>query len=165
MSTPSVPGADLQNADKLEVGSWAEDDGGKSLVFVKGREFGRVVFEIYDLGTTPVMFYQDAMLESEFKTEFSFPPVGKSKVRWTWHDKTAFPWDRVMKRFSTPVPVHADVDEQLSAAQQVAADLKLRGRALEEEEVTPHVEQRRRRGYAIMDRLMESLGRIVEKDK
>ena len=113
MSTQSVPGADPKNLDKLDVGCWAEDKKGTSLLHVIGHE----VFQIYDLNERPPLFYQDAMLEAEFKSYFSTPPVGKSKTKWKRHDKTTFPWDRVMKRLSGKVPVHADVQDHMSVGE------------------------------------------------
>lgn len=160
MATNSVPGADAKNLDKLDIGCWAEDDQKTSLIFVAGRETGRVVYQMYDL--VDGYFYNDAMLEADFKSRFSVPPVGNSPHRWTWHDKTPFPWDRVMSRFQRPVPQFSDVEDQLSTAQKVAQALGLRGRKLTEEDVTPQVEQRRRRGYAIMDRIAEVVGRIMD---
>lgn len=160
MATTDVPGANPKNRDALDIGCWAEDDQDTSLLHVVGREHGQVIYQMYDL--TNGMFYQDAMLEQDFKATFSHPPTGQSAERWTWHDKTTFPWDRVMKRIDRPVPQHADVMDQLTAAAHVAERLNIEGRRLDDDEVTPHVEQRRRRGYAIMDRIADAIGRFVE---
>lgn len=162
MSTQSVPGADPKNLDKLDVGCWAEDKKGTSLLHVIGHEGGSVVFQIYDLNERPPLFYQDAMLEDEFKSYFSTPPVGKSKTKWKWHDKKSFPWDQVMKRLSGKVPVHADVQDHMSVAKKIAKKLGLRGRKLAEADVTPKTQDARDRGMAIISRLAEALGRIAE---
>lgn len=169
MATKAVPGADKKNFDQLAVGCWAEDDeaqdvqtSGGSLLFVAGFENGQVVYQMYDLDNG--MFYSDAMVERDFKDFFSVPPIGKSKVKWTWHDKTAFPWDRVMKRFQRPVPQHADVLDHLSSAERVARDLNLRGRTLREDDVSHQVEDDRTRGMAIISSIAESLGRAFRRE-
>jgi len=150
MSTHDVPGANPANADVLAAGCWAEHDDG-SLIFVKGTEGGQIVYEIYDVGQDPPVKYQDAMRELAFQDQF------RSFDEWTWHDKTPFPWSRVMKTFDKPRPEHADVHEELSAAARVAESLRLRARDLTEEEVTPRTEQRRRKGRSIMERLERAL--------
>jgi hypothetical protein len=162
MATQAVPGADPRNLDDLSVGCWAEDKDRTSLIHVIGHEGGSVVFQLYDLHEDPSLYYQDAMMEDEFKDFFSVPPVGSSDVPWTWHDKTTFPWDRVMKRFSGKAPQYADVQDHLSVAQKIAQKLGLRGKRLAKEEVTPQVEQRRNRGMAIIERIAESVGKMVE---
>jgi hypothetical protein len=156
MATQDVPGANPRNADKLDVGCWAEADGGRSLIHVIGHEAGSVVFQIYDLDQDPVLFYQDAMRKKEFKKFFSSPPTGKSDIAWTWHDKTSFPWDQVMKRLSGKAPVHADVGDQLSMATRVAERLKLKGRKLDPRDVSPMVDEERVVG-TVMKRIGEAL--------
>lgn len=169
MATKAVPGADKKNFDSLDVGCWAEDEDaqdpsvvGGSLVFIAGFENGQVVYQMYDLANG--MFYQDAMLKKDFKSFFSVPPIGSSKVEWTWHDKTPFPWNRVMKRFTRPAPHHADVIEQLSAAERVAQDLNLRGRELEEQDISHNIDQDRTRGMAIIEAIAEAVGRVVRRE-
>jgi hypothetical protein len=162
MATDAVPGADPKNLDTLSVGCWAEDAKQTSLVLVVGHEGGSVVFDLYDLDQQPPLFYRDAMIEEEFKRFFSVPPTGKSDIRWTWHDKTNFPWDRVMKRLSTKAPQHADVEEQLTVAQRVAQKLGLRGRKLAEEDITARSTDRRTRGMAVLEKIADVLGAVVE---
>jgi len=156
MSTQDVPGANVANKDELAAGCWAEHEDG-SLLFVKGTENGQVVYELYDVSADPVMNYQDAMRESAFKTKFSFPPIGMSAEKWTWHDKTPFPWDRVMKFMSSPAPRHSDVHDQLSAAARVAESLRLKGKELKEDAVEHMTERTAKRGVAIMERLQRAL--------
>ena len=129
MATQDVPGANPANHDTLAVGNWAEHSDG-SLIFVQGTENGRVVFQLYDVAQMPPVYYQDAMTDVDFKAAFSFPPVGKSAEKWTWHNRTPMPWSRVMKGFDKPVPMHADVGDQLTAASRVAESLKLRAQRL-----------------------------------
>lgn len=161
MSTQDVPGANPANNDELAAGSWAEHDDG-SLLFVKGTEAGQVVYELYDLDQDPPVYYQDAMLEDAFKTSFSYPPVGTSSDKWTWHDKTPFPWARVMKTFDKPRPVHADVHDTLSAAARVAKSLRLRAQDITEEEIGPRTEQVRAKGKSIFERLERALEAFAE---
>jgi len=165
MSTTAVPGADPKNLDQLDQGCWAEDAGQTSLVHVIGHEHGSVVFQLYDLSETPIIFYQDAMLAKDFKDFFSVPPFGTSDVTWTWHDKTNFPFDRVMKRFSSKTSHHADVQDQLSIVQKIAQKLHMTGSRLAKEELTAQVEQQRSRGEAIIEVIGEALGKIKEQLK
>lgn len=162
MATSSVPGADPKNFDELHPGCWAEGDDGASLIYVLGYENGQVVFQLYD--TSDGLYYQDAMIEDEFKAMFSFPPVGTSKDKWTWHDKTPFPFDRVMKRFRRPAPQHADVEaEEESVARKIARRLKIRGRRIDKSSITAQTnEEAKRAGYEIMDRIATALGRLVQ---
>ncbi len=156
MATQDVPGAKASNGDTLAVGAWSEDKAGTSLMFVAGLENDQVVYQMYDL--TNGMFYQDAMLEKDFKKEFS----GKD---WTWHDKTSFPWNRVMARFNRPVPQHADVEDQLTTAGKVAKALHLRGRKLTEADVTARSEELRARGFEVMGTIAEAIGKFMERGK
>lgn len=100
MSTLDVPGANPVNGDTLKVGCWALADDGKSYVFVESTENGRVVFLIFDTTKEPVVEYRDAMSSDQFNQYFS---IGKNNgtsppIKWTWHDKSPFPWDIVIKR-------------------------------------------------------------------
>jgi hypothetical protein len=156
--TNDVPGANPVNADKLDTGCWAEHDDG-SLIFIKGVEGDQVVYEIYDLATDPPVYYQDAMREAEFKKAFSAAPVGTSKDTWKWHDKSAFPWGKVMKTFDKPRPVNADVHDILSAAARVAQSLRLRAQKLTPSDVKPSEEQELpKAGQAIVERIQKAIG-------
>ena len=162
MATADVPGANPANADVLAAGCWAEHSDG-SLMYVKGTEGGQVVYELYDLAQDPPVYYQDAMREQAFKDAFSYPPNGKSADKWTWHDKTPFPWHRVMKTFDKPRPVHADVHDTLSAAARVAQSLRLRAQKLQPEEVT-HLSPQEvpKGGRGIADRIQRALDAFLE---
>lgn len=161
MSTNDVPGANPANKDVLASGCWAEHNDG-SLIFVKGTENGQVVYEIYDIAQDPPVYYQDAMREQAFKDQFSFPPVGTSAVEWTWHDKTPFPWNRVMKTFDKPHPTAASAGDILSAAARVADSLKLRAQKLTAETVEPKTEQVRTRTRSILERFERALEAFAE---
>lgn len=156
MATSDVPGANPKNADKLATGCWAEHKDG-SLLFVKGTEGGQVVYELYDVAQAPPVYYQDAMREDAFQKAFSAPPFGSSSEDWTWHDKTAFPWSRVMKSFDKPVPVPADVHDTLSAAARVAESLRLKAQRVQEEAVGAQQEQVVRKGRGIAERIERAI--------
>lgn len=161
MATDDVPGANPANADVLKSGCWAEHSDG-SLLFVKGTENQQVVYELYDLAQDPPVYYQDAMREEAFKKAFSYPPVGTSPEKWTWHDKTPFPWAKVMKTFDKPRPVHADVHDTLSAAARVAQSLRLRAQKLSPEQVEPSTERTASRGRAIVERIQRAIDAFME---
>jgi len=152
MATHDVPGSNPANQDVLSAGCWAEHDDG-SLVYVKGTERDQVVYEIYDVAQDPPVFYQDAMNKDAFESQFSY----NDNIKWLWHDKTPFPWDRVMRTFDKPRPEYADVADQLTAADKVAQSLKLRAQRVEQEEITPRTEQRRRHARSVTERLMSAL--------
>lgn len=106
-------------------------------------------------------------------------PKGKSKIRWTWHDKTPFPWDRVIKAGVRPGPRRAsaedhlseaariaesmrdkglvDEDTPLTAAQRVAQDLKMRGEALDEGRYSHRLDKVIRRARRMHERLGKAL--------
>jgi hypothetical protein len=154
MSTNDVPGYNLANADTLAMGCWAksanDDD---SYIFVESVENGRVIFLIFDTSKGRVVEFRDAMDEASFKRTFSWDPT-KAATKWTWHDKTPFPWDIVIKEGARPGAraasagdvlgdaqdiadvlrdrIIGDDDTVESAASRVAADLGLRGRAVSE---------------------------------
>lgn len=156
MATHDVPGANPANADELAALNWAEHKDG-TLLFVKGTEGGKIVFDIFDLAREPVMYYTDAMPELRFKKYFNHGPAGTRKDEWTWHDKTTFPWDRVMKRLGRPQPQHADVADQLTAAERVARDLGKRGRELTEEDVAHFTPREYPASRGVMRRLRDAM--------
>ena len=160
MATQDVPGANAANADVLHTGCWGEHSDG-SLLLVKGTENNQVVYELYDVAEEPPVYYQDAMREEEFKKAFSFPPVGTSAEKWTWHDKIEFPWHKVMKTFDKPRPIHADVHETLSAAARVAKSLRLRQQKLTPEQIEPQTERVTPKGKAIIERIQRAIEVLI----
>ncbi len=130
MSTPDVPGANPANKDILTIGCWAENDDG-SLIFVEGLEAGTVVYSIFDV-PEPKVEYRDAMSEKGFKEQFSWKPGdGDTKDKWTWHDKTPFPWDRIMGDFPAGQR-SSSANKVMTAAQRVAEKLDLRAEKIRE---------------------------------
>lgn len=127
MSTNDVPGSVLANRDVLAMGCWAEHDDG-SLVFVESVEGGRVVFSVFDMAVEPKVEYRTALPEDGFKERFSWDPHrddDDDNIRWTWHDKTRFPWETVMASFPAGEK-YVSAHDQETAAQRVARSLDLR---------------------------------------
>ena len=96
MSTNDVPGAVKRNHDDLHQECWAEADDG-SLLRIEGITRGKVYFTLYD-PKDPGFKYVTGMVEDEFKRHFSFDPkkTGSLAIKWTWHDKTPWPFERVI---------------------------------------------------------------------
>lgn len=137
MATDTVPGAKPENADKLARGCWAEHADGSMIYVVDKDENDRIIFMMYDLNLDPPQFWTHAMALKEFEKQFTFDPKGKiplSDVRWTWHDKTPMPWERVMKVIKSPTP-QMSVTDALSAAARLAKSLQARMGKLDEEHV------------------------------
>lgn len=123
MSTNDVPGANSSNNDTLAMGCWAEKDD-DSFVFVLSTENKEVIFTIFDLSVSPPVQGNDKMPEKEFKEFFSYDG---SNVKWTWHDKTPFPWDRIIQKGARDGQMPAaSAHDQLSAAAQTADALGLK---------------------------------------
>ena len=156
MSTPDVPGYNPSNGDKLHVGCWAETKD-KSLIFVKGIEHDRVVYELYDLNQNPILRYQHAMSTADFEKEYSFS-AGKSGIKWTWHDKSEFPWDRVIKAGLPEGFEYASAVDQLSAAAKVAQSLGLKAENFNVDSVAHLSTRRVRKIGKLMDRISQILG-------
>lgn len=155
MSTDDVPGHNPANNDKLATGCWAEHKDG-SLVFVLGNEANRVIFVVFDMSRDPVIEYKDSMPEINFKREFSWNGT-KDKIRWTWHDKTPFPWDKVIAEGARDGFQYASAGGLMTAAQRVAESLSMRGRELDRAGYEHLQEQELSRTGAIFARLDKAL--------
>lgn len=121
MSTNDVPGFNPNNNDDLHGGCWAEHADG-TLLYVLGTENHRVLYELFDLSDPKdTVEFRDAMPQKQFEKDFSYDAGNSSSVKWTWHDKTLFPWDRIMKNFKQGVkPVAAEtVIEQADKIKRV----------------------------------------------
>ena len=73
----------------------------------------------------------------DFKAAFSWQPEKPSKkaksvpqIKWTWHDKTRFPWERVIKDGAKDGMRFACAADLRNAAERVADSLKLRAQAI-----------------------------------
>lgn len=161
MSTNDVPGANPKNQDVLAMGCWAEHEDG-SLIVVEAVEAGSVVYSIFDVAKSPPVEYRGAMPEQGFKDQFTWKAKGKgskgkTNEQWTWHDKTPFPWDRVMRDFPEGTRSVSATDE-MAAAQRVAQSLQLRaGEVQERHGITPTMQ---RAATKIMEGIAEAIGTL-----
>lgn len=164
MATNDVPGANPSNADQLRMGCWAEHEDG-SLIFVKSVEGSRVIYELYDVASNPIVQYTDAMPEEGFKTQFSWDPKKKDSIKWTWHDKTGFPWDRVIKSGAKDGTNFASAQDQISAAARVALSMALRGKDVDPDTMKHLMESVTPSGRGIIDKLQAAIDGLPSKDK
>jgi len=124
MSTHDVPGANPSNNDELAMGAWAEHDDG-SLIFVESTEGDRVIYSMFDMAKTPPVEYRDAMAQPTFEKTFSFG--NDLNEVWTWHDKTPFDWNKIIKAGGQDGPRHAFAEHVETAADRVRDSLRLHG--------------------------------------
>jgi len=118
MSTNDVPGYKAVHQDQLAMGCWAEHADG-SLIVVESTEGGRVVYSIFDMEKQPVTEYRDAMAEGAFKKAFSWNPKDPASEKWTWHDKTPFPWDRIIRAGARDGTRYASAEDHITAAERI----------------------------------------------
>jgi len=158
MSTNDCPGYKQENRDELAAGCWAEHADG-SLIFVEGTEGGRVVYSIFDMDKKPIVEYRDAMAEGAFKKAFSWDPLKEKGLRWTWHDKTLFPWDRIIKSGGQDGTRYASAEAQLTAAEQVRRSREIhRGRAVDTEEIAKtRVDRTGQKAKAVLRRIQRAI--------
>jgi hypothetical protein len=159
MSTNDVPGAKLQNNDELAMGCWAEHEDG-SLIFVESTEGGRCIYSIFDM-TTPVIEFRDSMAVGAFKKMFSWDPKNPKSEKWTWHDKTPFPWDRIIRAGHKDGSRHASAEDLLSAAERVRRSREIhRGREVDVEEVASRIDQIGEKAEGIIKRLQRAISNL-----
>lgn len=164
MSTNDVPGYDEDNNDELAMGSWAEHEDG-SLILVESTENERVVYSVFDTGTEPITEYRDAMPQDDFQEHFSWSAEAKSKRgrkkdKWTWHDKTPFPWDRIIKEGARDGMRFATAKDQLRAAARVAKSRKLRGHPFDPEKHEHLLEQVGPKGKGVIARIQGAINAL-----
>jgi len=162
MSTNDVPGANPANNDELAMGCWAEHDDG-SLILVESTEGDRVIYSMFDLSKSKPVEYRDAMPKAIFEKTFSYDADdddgGAPGVIWTWHDKTPFPWDRVIKAGAEDGPRDVSAEDTLSAAARVAESLRLRGERISRD-LGHRAETVVRRSGGIWDKLSRALAEL-----
>jgi hypothetical protein len=171
MSTNDVPGYRDENNDELRHGCWAEHEDG-SLIFVESTEANRVIYSVFDMSREPPMEYRDAMPEASFKTTFSWK--GGDDEKWTWHDKTPFPWDRIIEigvedgpRYPSAHHIATAAERiqrnrerhRATAAERVAKRLRLHG---EEMDRDAHTHRQDRQESAMMG-ILTKIHAAVEK--
>jgi hypothetical protein len=166
MSTNDVPGHKPANKDQLATGCWAEHADG-SLIFVESTEGGRVVYSIFDMDKVPIVEYRDAMAEGGFKTAFSWDPkkAGKQE-RWTWHDKTPFPWDRIIKAGGKDGTKYASAEDHLNAAERVRRSREIhRGQPVDTEAARTRVDTLGKKAKSILKRLQDAINQLSPGDE
>lgn len=169
MSTNDVPGANPSNRDELAMGCWAEHADG-SMILVESTEGNRAIYSVFDMAKNPPIEYRDAMPIDSFKTIFTWDASGKKKTpneKWTWHDKTPFPWDRIIKNgindgARVPAAVHvlnaaeriveSRARHQDTAAERVADSLRLQGQELDRDNIDHR-----------WDKVMNRFGNLMER--
>ena len=142
MSTQCAPGYKGSNSDSandvLFKGCWAEADA-ESLLFVEDidEKDNIVIFNIFDLSKDPILDYRDSMTIDDFKEEFSYGSKMNKKIKgnkWTWHDKTKFPWKKIIKAGGQDGMRIAEANQVLSLAAQLAAHKHLRGNPVDKQD-------------------------------
>lgn len=175
MSTNDVPGADPRNADELAMGCWAEHSDG-SMILVESTEGNRVVYSIFDMAKEPPIEYRDAMPTVSFNSTFSWAASGKKSLneKWTWHDKTPFPWDRIIKagvKDGSRLPaaeytlnaaerIMESRERHRTAAERVAEELKLQGHELDRENFDHRMDKVLNRVEGMFGKLARALSRL-----
>jgi len=160
MATSDVPGAKSVHNDVLAMGCWAEHEDG-SLILVESTENGRIIFSVFDVATDPITEYRDSMPDSGFKQNFSWDPKKKDSLHWTWHDKTPFPWSRVIKDGAKDGLRHVHADDLLNAAQKVARSRKMRSQDFDPESID-HMQdiQRNKPARSIITRIQNAIDQL-----
>lgn len=165
MSTNDVPGAEPRNQDKLGIGCWAEAQDG-SLLLVEGIDDEKVIYSIFNMAPSkldppqPAVEYRDAMPIKGFEKQFSY---SKSKKPlgglWTWHDKTPFPWERIIKEGMPDGVRYSSVEDQLNAAMQVVRARKLLGQGLPVA-ARPWMNQVKDKSSKIIDKIQRAISEL-----
>ena len=165
MSTNDAPGAVARNRDELAMGCWSEHEDG-SLLFVESTENGRVIYSIFDMSDDDdIVEYRDSMKEKAFKKHFTWRADADdddlAQIKWTWHDKTPFPWDRVIAEGAKDGPRYTHADKQLSAAAKVARSRELKGVPLDPASKTHLVEQTH--GKKVAKAIRKAIQKAIDK--
>jgi len=132
MATHDVPGARAANHDELAMGCWAEHEDG-TLIFVENTENDRVVYQIFELSQDPPLEYRDMMPIKGFKEKFSWDPSKPKNDKLKWHDKSPFPWERVIKEGARPGARYPSAEHILTMAERIAESRGLSGESLKPE--------------------------------
>jgi len=159
MSTNDVPGYKAANHDALAMGCWAEHEDG-SLIFVESTEGGRVVYSIFDREKQPITEYRDSMAEGAFKKTFSWDPKSPTSEKWTWHDKTPFPWDLVIRAGARDGTRYASAEDHLTAAERIRRSREIHGQPVDPKDIETRFDQIGEKAAAAMIR---GLQRAIEK--
>lgn len=159
MSTNDVPGNDPKNRDELAMGCWAEHEDG-SLIFCESTEDDRVIFSVFDLDKAPVVEYRDSMAVGAFKKAFSWNPKKPETEKWTWHDKSPFPWDRVIKLGARDGARHASAEDHISAAERIRESRNTRGRPVDPREFEARMDKLGRKAKKIIEKIQSVISEL-----
>lgn len=160
MGTHDVPNHGSAAADELKMGCWSEHKDG-SLILVESTEGGRVVYSIFDMEKTPIVEYRDAMAEGAFKKTFSWDPKDPKSEKWLWHNRTVFPWDRIIKAGGKDGAKHASAEDQLNAAERVRRSREIhRGQPVDVEVARTRVDTLGRKAKAILSKLQKAISQL-----
>ena len=146
-TSPAIP--EIMAADELHTGCWAEHDDESSLILVEDVTDEKVIYTIFDVNKK--IEYRDSMHPDLFKRSYTFRSgEAVANELWTWHDKTKFPFERIMenKKFALTI------EDKITAAIRVAEALKLESTQLRAD---------RRRFSSVMgmiDKLQSALSRL-----
>lgn len=162
MSTNDVPGHKPENRDKLAMGAWAEHDDG-SLIFVESVEGGVAIYSIFDMGKEPIVEYRDSMAEGAFKSNYSWA-IGKSD-KWTWHDKTPFPWDRIIKKGAKDGVRHASAEDLITAAERVRRSREIhRGEPVDQAKARTRADRLGTKAKSVLRRIQRAINNLDMED-
>jgi len=159
MATCDVPGTNPANNDDLHIGCWGEADD-DSLIFVEGvsNAENRVIYSIFDMSNKNNPFeYRDSMPKDGFEKMFSKDSSGK----WTWHDKTPFPWEgRIMNCFPDGQRIPS-AKQIISAAKRIATSRNLIGHPIKKQDYKHMVKQIiSKTGDSIINKLQKALDKV-----
>lgn len=165
MGTYDVPNHKSAAADELMMGCWSEHTDG-SLILVESTEGGRVVYSIFDMEKSPIVEYRDAMAEGGFKKAFSWDPKDPKSEKWLWHNRTPFPWDRIIKVGGKDGTKHASADDQLNAAERVRRSREIhRGEPVDTEAAKRKVDTLTGKAKSILKRLQDAISNLPPGDQ
>ena len=162
MSTEDCPGYGNAKADVLKTGCWAEHED-KTLIFIESTEGGRCVYSVFDMSRQPVLEFRDSMAIGAFQREFSWSAGDDTKKdRWTWHNRTPFPWDRVIKAGARDGVRYADVEDQLTAAERIRRRREIqRSQPVDPEEIATRVDHiADKAAQGIIQRVQDAIGKL-----
>jgi hypothetical protein len=162
MSTNDVPGAKAANNDELAMGCWAEHEDG-SLILVESTEGNRIIYSIFNMSEDPPWEYRDAMPQDGFMDHYSFDGKPDS-IKWTWHDKTPFPWDRIIKEGIKDGTKFACADHLLTAAEKIKKDRELKGSPFKPDDAKQRMDRLGRAGMIIVDAIQRAIGTLAPGD-
>lgn len=156
MATHDCPGYGAATNDELKMGCWSEHKDG-SLILVEGTENGVVVYSIFDMDKKPIIEYRDSMKETAFKKQFSWG----TDAGWVWHNRTAFPWDRIIDKGGQDGTRHASAVDLMTAAERVRRSRELHtGEPVDLEAVETRMDRLGEKAEAIIKRVQRAISRL-----